>query len=85
MEKKLFKYYKWIYRGKQRKAIIACLNEAKTATQIKNETNIKVTNVSDVLRAMAKLGLVKCLNPEDKLVRFYELTYLGKKVKKEII
>ena len=85
MKKEIFKYYKWVYRGKQRKRIIADLDKAKTPTAIKEETNIKVTNVSDVLRAMVKIGLAKCLNPEDKLGRFYELTPLGKEVRKEFI
>lgn len=85
MEKSLFKYYKWVYRGKQRKIIIKDLDKEKTATDIKKETNIKVTNVSDVLRAMVKMGLVKCLNPEDKLGRFYKLTKIGKKVRNEFL
>ena len=85
MKNSLFKYYKWVYRGRQRKAIIKALDKAKTPTQIKEETNIKVTNVSDVLRAMVKLGLAKCLNPEDKLGRFYELTKIGKEVRREFL
>lgn len=85
MKREVFQHYKWIYRGKQRKKIIFVLEKAKTPTQIKNETNIKVTNVSDVLRDMLNRKLVKCLNPEDKLGRFYELTSIGKQVKKEFL
>lgn len=83
MKKIIFNHYKWVYRGKQRKAVILALNKAKTPTQLKEETNIKVTNISDVLRAMVKRKLVKCLNPQDKLARFYELTKIGKEVQKE--
>ncbi len=83
MEKTVFEHYKWIFRGKQRQKIIKILDKAKTPTQIKEETNIKVTNVSDVLRAMMKRKLVVCLNPDDKLCRFYELTSLGQEVKRE--
>lgn len=84
MEADVFQEYKWVFRGKQRKLIINSLTKAKTPTQIKTETNIKVTNVSDVLREMEKRKLVICLNPEDKLGRFYELTSLGKKIQKEL-
>ena len=85
MKRKIFNQYKWVYRGKQRRKIIVVLDKAKTPTQIKDEINIKVTNVSDVLRDMVKRRLVKCLNPEDKLGRFYELTNLGKQIKKEFL
>lgn len=85
MKKDIFEQYKWVYRGKQRKAVILALDKAKTPTNIKEETNIKVTNVSDVLRSMVKRKLAKCLNPEDKLSRFYDLTKLGKEVRKELL
>ena len=80
MKKDIFELYTWVYRGKQRRAIILVLDKPKTPTKIKEETKIKVTNVSDVLRAMEKKGLVKCLNPKDKLGRFYDLTKVGKEV-----
>lgn len=83
MKKEIFTHYKWVFRGKQRRKIIVILDRAKTPTQIKEETKIKVTNVSDVLRDMKKRKIVRCLNPEDKLGRFYELTGIGKQVKKE--
>lgn len=85
MKKQVFEYYAWVFRGKQRRAIIKALDKAKTPTQLKSETNIKVTNISDVLRSMEKLKLVKCLNPKDKLGRFYELTNMGKEVRKEFL
>ena len=85
MKRKIFNQYKWVYRGKQRQKIILVLDKAKTPTQIKDEIHIKVTNVSDVLRDMLKRRLVKCLNPEDKLGRFYELTDLGRQVRKKFL
>ena len=85
MEKAVFEHYKWVFRGKQRKIIIQALDKPKTPTQIQEETGIKVTNASDVLRAMQDKGLVRCINPEDKLGRFYELTKLGEKVKDEFL
>ena len=85
MNKSLLKDYSWILRGKQRRAIIKILDKPKTPTLIKEETKIKVSNVSDVLREMQKRNIVKCLNPKDKLGRLYELTSNGYKLRKELL
>jgi len=76
--------YSWIVRGKQRRAIIKVLDEPKTPTLIKEETDIKISNISDVLRSMEKRKLAKCLNPHDKLGRLYQLTAKGKEIKKHL-
>lgn len=85
MDKSLLKEYSWVLRGRQRRAIVKVLDKAKTPTLIKEETKIKVSNVSDVLRAMTKRKLAKCLNPKDKLGRLYELTSKGRKLRKELL
>ncbi|MFH0701768.1 MAG: hypothetical protein V2A62_05005 [Candidatus Woesearchaeota archaeon] len=85
MEKELLINYAWIVRGKQRRIIIKVLDRPKTPTLIKEDTNVKVSNVSDVLRAMEKRKLVKCINPKEKLGRLYELTCLGKKIREELV
>ena len=84
MEKKLIKLYAWVLRGSQRRKIFKCLDKPKTPTLIKEETGIKVSNVSDILRLMEKSGLAKCLNPKDKLGRLYQLTNEGNKIRKEL-
>jgi len=84
MEKSLINDYAWILRGSQRRKIIKILDKPKTPTLIKEETNIKVSNISDVLRSMCKRNLAKCLNPKDKLGRLYQLTTKGVKIRKEI-
>ena len=83
MNKNLLKDYSWILRGKQRRAIIKILDKPKTPTLIKEATKIKVSNVSDVLRAMVTRGLAKCLNPKEKLGRIYELTSKGYKLREQ--
>ena len=85
MDKSILKDYSWILRGKQRRIIIKVLDKPKTPTLIKEETKIKVSNVSDVLRDMKKRKLAKCLNPKDKLGRLYELTAIGRKIRKELL
>lgn len=85
MEKELVNLYGWVLRGSQRRLIIKHLDKLKTPTLLKEETAIKVSNVSDVLRAMEKKGLVKCLNPKEKLGRLYQLTKKGEKIRKEVV
>lgn len=84
MKSSIVKDYGWILRGKQRRIILKNLNKPKTPTIIKEETKIKVSNVSDVLRAMKKRKIAQCLNPKDKLGRLYELTSKGKSLLREL-
>jgi DNA-binding MarR family transcriptional regulator len=85
MKKEQIELYSWIIRGKQRLAIINVLIEPKTPKQISEQTKIKFSNVSDVLRAMVKNGLAKCLNPKNKTGRLYVLTMKGKTYLKKIL
>lgn len=84
MNQRIIELYGWVLRGKQRRIIIKCLEKPKTPTLIKEETKIKVSNVSDVLRAMEKIGIVECLNPKDKMGRLYGLTIAGEKIRKQL-
>lgn len=81
----MIKDYSWVIRGSQRRKVFKSLNKAKIPTQIKEETKLSLNNVSDVLRNLSDKGLVKCLNPEEKTGRFYELTQKGLKVRDELI
>lgn len=76
----MVKDYSWIIRGKQRKKIIKVINKPKIPTQIKEETNLSLNNVSDVLREFRKKKIVKVLNPEEKTGRLYKLTQKGMRI-----
>ena len=76
--------YPWVIRGRQRKKIIKAMGKPKIPTQIKEETNLSLNNVSDVLREFRKKKIVKCLNPKDKTGRLYKLTPKGMKIKEMI-
>ena len=84
MKKDEIELYSWIIRGKQRLAIIRVLDEPKTPKQISEQTKIKFSNTSDVLRAMVQKGLAKCLNPREKIGRLYILTKKGEILQKQI-
>ncbi len=82
MNKQTEKNYVWVLAGKQRRAIVKALDKPLTATLIKEKTCIKVTNISDILREMVRLGMAKVLNPKDKRNRVYTLTKQGMDVRK---
>ena len=76
--------YSWVIRGSQKKKVMKSLKKAKIPTQIKDETKLSLNNVSDVLREFRKRKLVKCLNPDQRTGRLYELTLKGMKVREQI-
>jgi DNA-binding MarR family transcriptional regulator len=85
MEKEQVKSYAWLLRGKQRTAVFLVLDRPKTPKQVSEQTELKFSNVSDVLRSMVHEGIAVCLNPEDKTGRLYELTVKGKRLRKEML
>lgn len=79
----------WVLRGSQRREIIKVMNGHMIPAQIYKESiklNPKITrnSVSDILRVFRHNNIVKCINPEEKKGRIYELTYIGKKIRKEV-
>jgi predicted transcriptional regulator len=56
------------------------MNEPKTPTQLKEEGDFHFNAVSRALIELEGRGFVKCLTPNEKLGRFYEITPKGKKV-----
>ena len=90
MNKKELKLLAWTLRGSQRREIIKVITGHKIPAQIYKEAvklNSKITrnSVSDVLREFKKKFIVKCINPDEKKGRIYELTDLGKRILKQII
>lgn len=73
--------YSWILRGKQRRKIIEVLTKPKIPTQIKDDADLSLNNVSDVLRAFRQRKIVKCVNPKERTGRIYELTPKGMKIR----
>jgi len=75
----------FILRGKNRGAIINELSKGeKTQAQLHQITKMYRTHARRVLLELQKKGLVKCLNPDDRIYKLYVLTNLGLKIKKEI-
>jgi len=74
----------FILRGSQRLKIIMILDGKKTPSQIRKLTHLSLNNVSDILRLLVKVKIVKCLNEETVTGRLYQLTEVGNKIKKDV-
>lgn len=70
-------------RGKQRKKVLKAFSPSKPKipTQIKEDSDLSLNNVSDILREFRKKKIVKCLNPKEKTGRLYKLTPKGMKIR----
>lgn len=76
--------FSFIYRSKHRGVILKLLDKPKTPTQLKEETKLHFNIVSRTLIELQKNGFVECLNPKQKMARFYRITEKGKKVLNEL-
>ncbi|MDD4983730.1 MAG: winged helix-turn-helix domain-containing protein [Candidatus ainarchaeum sp.] len=74
----------FVLRGKIRTQIITSLTNQKNPQRIAKEINTHLSTTSRALTDLESKGLVKCLNPKDAFMRFYELTEKGKEIKAEI-
>ena len=70
----------FVVRSKHRKKILELLTAPKTPTKLKTETELHFNAVSRVILELEKKGLIKCLNPTQKLSRFYQITNKGKEI-----
>ena len=85
-------FLSWIVRGHIRKFVFLKINKRITPSEIVeklagSERRRSESHYVQVSRALAELEaqkLVKCLNPNEKTGRFYELTKRGKNIKKEL-
>lgn len=75
----------FIKRAKNRLKILGLLKVGeKTQAQIHKETGLYRTHVRRTLLELQEKGLIKCLNPKDRIYKIYQLTGKGNEVLKEI-
>jgi predicted transcriptional regulator len=60
------------------------LENPKIPSKIKQETKLHFNIASRAIIELEKKELIKCLNPTQKLSRFYQITNKGKQILKEI-
>lgn len=61
------------------------LGKPKIPTEIKKEAKMSMTNISKVLKEFRKKGLVRCLTPDERTGKIYELTKAGKRIRDKMI
>jgi DNA-binding MarR family transcriptional regulator len=71
----------FVMRGKIRKNVLKSLQKKpNTPTAIAHIINAHRSTTSRAILALEKKGLVKCITPDQKMCRFYQLTDSGKEV-----
>ncbi len=76
MEKEVY----FLARGRLKVEVLKLLNQPKTSTQIAKLLKRHRSAISRIFLDLEKKGLIKCLNPEDNMSRFYQITGKGNKV-----
>ena len=75
----------YLLRGKRRQIVFLALeSKPKTPKQLAKECNISISNISVSLAELVRTGFVKCITPNEKFFRFYELTEKGKEAAKQL-
>ena len=74
-----------VERSKYRKRILIELERKPLMPSvIAKELKLSRPNVSNTLKELVQLGLVKCLTPDERMGRLYSLTAQGREVIKQI-
>jgi predicted transcriptional regulator len=68
----------FILSGKHRKNVLKLLETPKTPTQLTEQTKLHFNQISRTIQELESKGFVECLNPKQKLTRFYRITEKGK-------
>ncbi|MFP4112418.1 MAG: transcriptional regulator [Candidatus Woesearchaeota archaeon] len=77
--------YSWVVRGKQRRDLIRYIDESSTPSEIAKKSRYSLNHTSRVLNEFSKKGIARCINPEEKTGRLYELTSQGKELRDKIV
>lgn len=71
----------WVKASSYRNRVMINLgNKTKTPSSIARDSQIKMSHVSMVLKALKEKKLIVCLNEDSKKGRLYQMTDLGKQV-----
>ncbi len=62
------------------KAIKAMKTGNETPTQIANDSGIRLSHISKVLKELKDCGVAECINEKDRRNRIYKLTDLGQEI-----
>ncbi|WP_292793549.1 winged helix-turn-helix domain-containing protein [Methanobrevibacter sp.] len=66
------------------KALKALQEYDKTPTQIANDSDIRMSHISNVLKELKDCGVAECINENERKNRIYRLTPLGRDIVKNL-
>jgi DNA-binding MarR family transcriptional regulator len=73
----------WLRRGKRRLETLKTFDKTSTPLTIKDvmvKSRIAISQASATVTELEKAGLIKCLNPEDKIGKLYIISDEGKRI-----
>jgi len=71
----------FVLRGKNRIKVLKIISKDEViSAQIEKETKMYKSHVSRTLKELQEKKFIKCVNPKDRVFKFYRITKLGKKV-----
>lgn len=75
----------YIARSKRRLEILNILKtNEKSQVEIMKLTKMYKAHTSRTLKELSEKGLVNCINPEDRMFKFYKITKKGKLILEDI-
>ncbi len=80
----LYELVSFVNRGKIRKGTLIELRRPHTPTELADILMAHRSSVSRAVLALEKRGLVKCITPDEKVCRYYQISDEGSRVLAEI-
>ena len=78
-----WKKYAWVRRGKRRSETLGILykeNRPLTINDIHIRSKIAISQASATVAELLEQGLIKCLNPDDKIGKLFTISEEGKAI-----
>ena len=76
---------RYVVRGELRRKVLLALDKPSTPTILSKRLGANRASVPRTILYLSELGLLKCINPEDKRGRLYVVTAQGKSVTQDIV
>lgn len=80
----MYELISFLLRSKNRKKVLKNLEKPGTPTELATKLQIQRSTVSRAILELQDKKLIKCLTPNEKMGRLYQITDLGRKILKEI-
>lgn len=78
-----WKKYAWVKRGKRRRVTLEVFNKTTkplTVNDIHEKSKIAISQASSTVAELESVGLIECLNSDDKIGKLYTISEEGKQI-----